>query len=385
MWSSRPYTFDRVVRIIFTLAVGLVVLYFLYVLRDVLLPFCVACLIAYILEPWVEWNGKVLHLRNRTLIVVLTSFEGLVLLGVLCLIFIPIIDKEIEQLVMLLHKYMATGHSEIALFPGSFHHFIHSHLDFSKIISTLESINTAGALEKIWQSITSGLDKILAVLGWLIVIVYVIFILLDFDKYKAGFFRLIPNRYLDSVKSIVGDVSWSMKRYFRNQALISFITGLCYVAGFSIVGIPMAVVIGLMNMVLFMVPYLVYISLIPVTVMCVFKSMETGIDFWTIWLECLAVYAFVEAFSDLFLTPKIMGKAMGLNPAMILLSLSVWGTLLGLLGMVIALPATTILGKWANIWLMNWKNKTDAQNSVTLTDNKVSGEPSDPPEEAGAG
>lgn len=368
MWSSRPYTFDRVVRIVFTLAVLAVAIYVVYILRDVLLPFCVACLVAYILEPWVEWNQKILHIKNRTLTVVLTCFEGLLILGILCIIFVPIIEKECDQLAVLLHRYIQNGHHEISLFPSHIHNFIHNHLDLKIIIEKLEQVNTTGALEQLWRGITSGLDKILGLLGWLIAFLYVIFILLDFDKYKNGLINLVPKKYLSDFYSIVGDLSWSMKRYFRNQALISFLTGLCYIAGFSIVGIPMAVVLGLLNMVLFMVPYLVYVSLIPVTVMCVFKSMETGVDFWTIWIECLAVYAFVEAFSDMVLTPKIMGKAMGLNPAVIFLSLSVWGSLLGILGMVIALPATTILSKWAKLWIISWRDKVNASTANTPTE-----------------
>ena len=364
MWSSRPYTFDRVVRIFFTFLAACVVLYFLYILREVLLPFCVACLIAYILEPWVNWNRKILKIKNRTLAVILTTFEGLFILTVLSFIFIPIIEREFSQLALLLDHYVRNGHPAISRLPATVHNFIHNHLEIDKVIDKLEQINTAGALEKVWEDITSGLDKILGVLGWLIAVVYVIFILLDFDKYKAWLYDHIPNKYMASVKAVGRDLSTSMKRYFRNQALISFITGICYGIGFSIVGIPMAVVIGLMNMVLFMVPYLVYVSLIPVTFMCAFKSMETGTDFWTIWLECLCVYAFVEAFSDLILTPKIMGKAMGLNPAMIFLSLSIWGTLLGLLGMIIALPATTILMKWANIWLTNWRDKVNSSTGT---------------------
>ena len=139
----------------------------------------------------------------------------------------------------------------------------------------------------------------------------------------------------------------------------------------------MAVAIGLMNCVLFMVPYLVYISVVPVTVMCIFHSMATGIDFWTIWLECMAVYATVEVFSDLYLTPRIMGKAMGLNPAIILLALSVWGTLLGVLGMVIALPATTIIIKWLKIWLVSIDSSQ--QQSVTSQPASVPSPSSSPP------
>lgn len=363
MWSKRPYTFDRVVRIFFTAVVVCLALYFLYILRAVLLPFFVACLIAYILEPWVRWNQKILHIKKHAWAAVLTTVEGFILFGVFCLILIPIIEKEFSQLSVLLDNYVKNGDPAITRIPIAFHNFIHSHFDVDRIIAEVEKINVTDTAETLWKTVTSGLDKILGLLGWLICIVYVIFILLDFDKYKKGIKNYVPDRYVPAFSAISHDVSWTMKEYFRNQALISFITGLCYIAGFSIVGIPMAVVIGLINMILFMVPYLVYISVIPVIIMCGFKSMETGMDFWIIILECAAVYVFVEAFSDLVLTPHIMGKALGLNPAIILLALSVWGTLLGLLGMVIALPATTILIKWSKMGLASWRNRLNAGTS----------------------
>lgn len=360
MWSSRPFTFDRVVRIFFTIAVACIILYFLYDLRDVLLPFFVGCLIAYIIEPAVKWNQKVFHMKSHPWAVVVTTFEAILIAAVLCFIFIPIIEKEFAQLSAMLDLYFRKGDPAVERLPVAYHRFIHSHFDIDRIINDMEKINLTDLLENSWKEVTSGLDKILGLLGWLIVFVYVLFILLDFDKYERGVKNLVPEKYKPAFSSVVHDVSWTMKRYFRNQALISFITGCCYIAGFSIVGIPMAVVIGFFCMVLFMVPYMVYISVIPVTAMCVFKSMETGIDFWIIWAECLAVYAVVETFSDMVLTPRIMGKALGLNPAIIILSLSVWGSLLGLLGMVIALPASTIIIRWGRLWLTGWRDKVNA-------------------------
>lgn len=367
MWSSRPYTFDRVVRIFFTLCVIGAAIYVLYLLRAVLLPFFVGCLIAYMIEPAVKWNQRVLKLKSHTWAVVITTFEALLCFGVLCLIFIPIIEREFSQLSMMLTRYFQHSDPAISRIPLVFHEFIHSHFDLDKIIEQLEQIRISAISESIWKSVAGGLDKILGLLGWLICVVYVLFILLDFDKYEQGISNLIPVKYKSAVGSVMHDLSWTMKRYFRNQALISFITGLCYMAGFSIVGIPMSVVIGFLCMILFMVPYMVYLSVIPVTIMCIFKSMETGTDFWIIWLECIAVYVFVEAFSDMVLTPKIMGKALGLNPAIIILSLSVWGSLLGILGMVIALPASTILIKWGNLWLTSWRNKVNASTASPPT------------------
>lgn len=368
MWSSRPYTFDRVVRIFFTALLVCVVLYLMYVLRRVLLPFIAACLIAYLIEPCVKWNQRVLHIKSNTWSVILTTFEACFFLAIFCLIFIPIIGREFSELAVLLDKYVRNQHPDFMRLPAAIHNFIHSHLDINKIIAEVEKVHVTEFVDSLWRGISNGLDRILGILGWLIVIVYVIFILLDFDKYMGAARKLIPLKWMPAATEIGRDVSTTMKLYFRNQALISFIVGILYVIGFSIVGIPMAAVIGLFCMILFMIPYMVYITVIPVIIMCLFKSMESGVDFWVILLECAAVYVFVEAFSDLFLTPKIMGKALGLNPALILLSLSIWGTLLGILGMLIALPATTILLKWTDIWLTNLRNKENAASGSSPPD-----------------
>jgi predicted PurR-regulated permease PerM len=75
----------------------------------------------------------------------------------------------------------------------------------------------------------------------------------------------------------------------------------------------------------------------------VVKAADTGQSFWMIMLGALIVFAVVQIIQDTILTPKIMGHVTGLNPAIILLSLSIWGSLLGILGMVIALPMTSLL------------------------------------------
>ena len=81
------------------------------------------------------------------------------------------------------------------------------------------------------------------------------------------------------------------------------------------------------------------------------KAYDTGGSFWLILLSALAVFAVVQTIQDMILTPRIMGKAMGLNPAMMLLSLSVWGALLGFIGLIIALPLTTLIIAYVNEWI----------------------------------
>ena len=134
-----------------------------------------------------------------------------------------------------------------------------------------------------------------------------------------------------------------MNRYFRGQAVLALCAAVFYCIGFSIVGIPLAIVLGILVGVLYMIPYFQYITVIPVAFVCLISSMGGEVTFWTEFSKCLLVYVISQSICDYVLTPKIMGKAMGLNPAIILLSLSVWGTLLGLIGMIIALPLTTLL------------------------------------------
>ena len=108
------------------------------------------------------------------------------------------------------------------------------------------------------------------------------------------------------------------------------------------IGLPLGIALGLFIGVLNLVPYLQTIGIIPMVLLSLLKSAETGENFWLIFGLSLLVLCIVQAIEDLYLTPKIMGKAMGLNPAIILLSLSVWGSLLGFIGLIIALPLTTL-------------------------------------------
>ena len=124
---------------------------------------------------------------------------------------------------------------------------------------------------------------------------------------------------------------------------MAFCVGVLFSIGFLIIDFPMAVGLGMFIGLLNMVPYLQIAGLIPTILLAIVKAADTGQSFWIVLLMALAVFAVVQIIQDTFLTPKIMGKVTGLNSAIILLSLSIWGSLLGMLGMIIALPMTTLL------------------------------------------
>ncbi|MDE6498487.1 MAG: AI-2E family transporter [Muribaculaceae bacterium] len=339
--TSTPLTFDRVARIIFGVAIGMAVLGLIYYLRDALLPFGVGCLIAYMAEPLVQWNLRVTHLRRRLVPVLLSMLEIVLVVGGIVAIFMPEFTSDCHKVGDLVRRY-ASADTAMDFLPQGFHEFVHANVDLHNIASLLHSSDMRSALEAALSAFSSSLGAIGSVIAWGIVLLYVLFILLNYPRIMHGIRSIVPPRFRHISNPIITNVSGTMKRYFRTQALIAAIAGVLYAIGFWIVGVPLAAAWGIVCGVLFMVPYVVYLSLLPVTLLCIVVSLDSGTDFWVMWLECLAVYAVVQSFSDLYLTPRIMSKSMNLDPAVILLSLSVWGTLLGFLGVILALPLTTV-------------------------------------------
>ena len=353
--QRRPYTFDRVVRILFSVCGLVAVLFLLDILSDVLLPFLVACLIAYILEPTVEFNKKILGCRRRFFPVMMTLLEAVFLVGMLCWILIPYLVEESREMAILIKEY-ASSQIQVPYISKEIHEFIRNNVDFDqigKLLSREQWIELIkNSLNQTWSFIGSSLSLIVGVISWLIVVLYVIFIMLDYERFVLSMRQLIPYGQRRQVTHIVKDIENAMNRYFRGQFYIASIVGLLFAAGFLIIGLPMAVLFGLFIGMLNMVPYLQMISLPIAAFLCLVGSISGGPDFWVLFWECMAVYVVVQCIQDLFLTPKIMGKAMGLNPAIILLALSVWGTLLGFLGMIVALPLTTLLLSYYDMYIV---------------------------------
>lgn len=365
--QNRPFTLDRITRLFLGAVILAAVIFLLLYLKGVLLPFLVAILIAYILEPVVQLNRSVLHLKGRILAVFCTLFEITTLLCILGYFCIPSIFEESHQMAALIKKYMSEG-EHTPLLPDFVHQYIKSNIDLAQLAEKLARQDLTQIIQKSFSIVSGGISFLLSVLEWLLMFIYIIFIMLDYENLMRGFKLMVPPRYRIRTFRLLNNVKLSMNHYFRGQALIALIIAISYSIGFSIIGLPMAVVIGLTIGVLFMVPYLQYITLIPVTLLCIVYSVDSDISFWTIWWECIALYAFNEVLANLFLTPKILGKAMGLNPAIILLSLSIWGSLLGILGMIIALPATTLLISYYNNYLTRHETARQRASQPSLID-----------------
>lgn len=365
-----PYTFDRVVRILFGICGVLAALYMLNILKGVLLPFIVACLLAYMMEPIVKWNIRWTHLKSRFIPVVLTLLEVSLIIIVLSAIFIPYLISEMSEMAEAVRKY-ATTQIQIPYVSKQVHDFIRQNINFDEIIRYFSKDQWLTIIKQTvsssWSFLSSSVAFIIGVASWLIVLLYLVFIMLDYERLMLSFRQLVPYGHRRRVFHIFDDIKNAMNRYFRGQFVIAFLVGILFSIGFLIIKLPMGVLLGLFIGMLNMVPYLQLVSLPITVVLCLVATVSTGVDFWMIFWESMAVYVIVQGIQDLILTPKIMGKAMGLNPAIILLSLSIWGALLGFMGLIIALPLTTLLLSYYDMYVIRRLQKKE--RTVSTRDN----------------
>ena len=315
-------------------------------LSGVLVPFFLAWLIAYLLFPMVKFFQYRLHMKYRIL-AILCSFivAGSVLTGVFWLMIPPIIEES-GRVTQLIVQYVQTDET-MSNIPKLVQKFIHDNVDINqlkKLVTQDGFIDTVkSAIPKVWAVIAQSISVVSSVFSLTMVVLYTLFILLDYEEITMGWPQLLPRRYRPFARRLVADVEEGMNKYFRGQALVAFSVGVLFSIGFLIIGFPMAIGLGMFIGLLNMVPYLQLVGLIPTVILAIVKAADTGQNFWVIMLLALLVFAVVQVIQDTFLTPKIMGHVTGLNSAIILLSLSIWGSLLGILGMIIALPMTTLL------------------------------------------
>lgn len=354
--ERRPYTFDRVVRLLLGALAVVAVYWLLKTLKSVILPFLIAWLIAYVLEPFVQYNKRLLRVKNRWLPIGMTLFEVVLIVCAISVFIVPSVINEAHLVADFIGRYVSSE-NEIPLVPKQLHQFLVANIDFETIAASLTREDINSILDFAGSVFSGGYNLVLWIVDLFLILLYVVFIMLDYEKLLKGVRRMVMPKYRKRVFSVASDIKQSMNHYFRGQSLVAFIVGILFCIGFSIVGLPLAVVMGLFIGVLNMVPYLQLISLVPVTILCLVSSVDSGIDFWSLWISCMVVYIVVQCIQDLFLTPKIMGKAMGLNPALILLSLSVWGTLLGFVGLIIALPLTTLLLAYYNMFIQSREHR----------------------------
>ena len=337
---------QTIIRSVITIAV-LVTLYLLIRrLSGVLLPFLISFVVAYILAPIVNFFQHKCRLKNRVLSVIITI---LLVIGVLTgaiAALVPAISKQATSLSNSVKTYVANWDGNDYFSPRVNEH-IEQLIQSMDIRALLQSPELQQGIQKalpiLGDWINSGVNAVMSLAIGFVCILYIIFLLIDYEKISNNWHKYIPQRFSEGIQMLMNDLDRNMNAYFRGQALVASIVGILFAIGFQIIGLPMGNSIGLMIGVLNLVPYMQALGIPPCILLGLIQSAETGRPVWVVMLCIAAVFIIVQTIQDMVLVPKIMGDVTGMGPAWILLSLSVWGSLLGFVGMIIALPVTTLL------------------------------------------
>ena len=341
---AKEITFDKFIRWTGIVLIIGAVLFATNYLSSVLLPFFIAWFFAYLLYPVVKFIENKLHVKVRALSIIIAMLLAIgVIGGVIWMIIPPMIDQ-FDKLGDVLTKWLhQTTHTNnltalikdwIQENQGQIEKFMKSK-DFSDAIKS--------AMPKVFSVVGQTANIILSIIASMITLLYMFFILLDYETLTANWIRIFPKKSRPFWHELMKDVEREMNNYIRGQGMVALCMGIMFCIGFTIIGFPMAIGLGILIGIMDLVPYLHTFALIPTAFLAMLKAADTGQNFWLVFGLAFLVFCVVQIITDMVVTPKIMGKAMGLNPAILLLSLSVWGALLGFIGLIVALPLTTLL------------------------------------------
>lgn len=343
---KQTITFDSFIRMLTGIVLIGLAYFLLRRLSGVLVPFFAAWLVAYMLYPFVKFLEKKCHIKYRVLNIIIVLVALLAILTGACMLIIPPVIDECGRLKDIIVDYVTTS-STTTVITAEIENFIKHNVDLKEITNALTIKDISSLIEEkvpqVFNIISSGVGALFGFFSFLVAVIYLFFILLDYEQISSGFIKLVPKNKRSFVSTLITDVQNGMNAYFRGQALIAFIVGILFAIGFLIIGLPLAVPLGLFIGFLNLVPYLQTVGLVPSIILALLKAHDTGQNLWVILALVAVVFLVVQSIQDMILTPRIMGGVTGLNPAVIFLSLSIWGALLGFIGLIIALPLTSLL------------------------------------------
>ena len=357
--ERKKITFDSFIRAVILGAIIIGILMLLKRLSGVLLPFFLAWLIAYLIYPLVSFFQYKLRLKNRIVSIFCALVTLTIIGGAAFYLLVPPMIQEFLRVKDLLIEYFSTTHTASNV-PTTLSEFIRQNVDMHILEQMFSQENILDALKvtvpKLWALVSESINLLFGFFTVFLILLYIVFILLDYESISQGWTHLMPKKYRHTVTGILNDGKDGMNRYFRGQALVALCVGILFSIGFLIIDFPLAIGLGLFIGALNMVPYLQIIGFVPTIMLAILKAADTGDNFWIIIASATAVFIVVQIIQDGYLVPRIMGKITGLNPAIILLSLSVWGSLMGMLGMIIALPLTTLMLSYYQRYIINQEN-----------------------------
>ena len=365
----QEITFDRFIR--GTLFVALLALFVAGInwLSAVLLPFFAAWAIAWILAPVVNFLYVRCYIRPRFLAVILTLIgTTAIAVGALWLIVPPFLDGILHIKDALL-RYLQNDSGHVVL-PNWMQNLLQEWLDSLQLEHKLKQGNVLQmlrtSLPHVWNVVQSTANVVVSLASSAFALLYLVLLLADYDHYATIWLKYVPRSQRAFLEKLSNDMAHNMRGYFRGQMLVAISNGVMFSIGFWLIGLPMPVGMGIFVGVLSFIPYIQVLGILPAALLSLLQMADTGSSFWGMMALVFLVYVVVQVLQDTIFTPRIMGQIMGLSPAVVLLSLSVWGYIAGIIGLMVALPLTTLMLAYYQRYILEEPVQDESYTDETL-------------------
>ena len=321
-----------------------------YFLRGILAPVMLAFLLAYAFDPLVEWLAR--HRFPRVLASAVCLLLLILLAAGLLALILPALQQELHSLAQKMPAYLEKIRDSVIpwieeTFGVELPDTIGEAVESARHQVTGQAGEFAGPIANILKSILSSTFSLLASLIYVVIIpLFTFYFLNDYPKITGWFKNLIPPRHRGYTLGVLGEVDGVLAGFLRGQLTICAILAVLYSILLSVVGVPAGITIGIIAGLFNLVPYLGTAT--GVLLSFLFLLLEGSV--WTGYLAVGLIFAGAAVVDGLFLTPRILGKKLGLAPVAVILAVLAFGELFGFLGVLIAVPVTAIgkvLGKRA--------------------------------------
>ncbi len=338
-------------RYLLILAVLLIVGGLLYVLRSVLLPFVVGIVVAYFLDPLVNRftrSGKI----SRTTATCLVLFMFLLILVPILILLGAMAVSQVSDFLAHLPEYIENFGAKVKVWLTQLQEYFPA-LAVENRDGLLRNFGeSTKPLANLLQKIISNGFAFVNVVSLLLISPIVAFYMLrDWHNFTGKIFGLVPKKHKKGVEDGVKAVDRIISGYLRGQALVCVVLGTFYSCGLWLVDLHLGVLVGFIAGLISFIPYVGSISGFLMAIVLVVTQYGTLPKI----LEVVAVFMLGQFLEGNFLTPKLVGENIGLHPVWVMFALLAGGVMLGLLGMIIAVPVAAIIGVWLSYLIKHYK------------------------------
>jgi predicted PurR-regulated permease PerM len=322
------------------LAITAAIVFLIWLLAPVLMPFAVAAMLAYLGDPLADRLERMGLSRNwaatLVFVVLLLAFVGVLLL------LVPLIARQIENLIDNLPRYGEWARDTAWPWLQAKLHLDPRMFDSDRLLAAIKAhIASIGGVATvvIGKVSRSGLGIVLWLTNLVLIPVVAFYLLRDWDRLVAKIDGMLPRSIQPTIAHLARESDAVLGAFVRGQLLVMLALGIFYGAGLSLVGLSVGLLIGIVAGLLSFVPYLGFIIGFGAAVIAVLVQYGD----WMHLLIVCGVFVVGQLLEGYVLVPKLVGDKIGLHPVAVIFAVLAGGSLFGFLGVLLALPAASVI------------------------------------------